>query len=166
MSDTGFDVGDPEQINSAPPQAPDLPHMPAKGSTVGMTVDRSLRGPNKGRGKGETVVITEDAVPRFELTLGRELSSDSYAAFTAFAPADGRPVQILADDELRSRAVITNDHASAYLLVGKFTDVSAGVGYSLAPGKSLEVKVNKSVYIKITDSGTVSVPCPVWVERA
>lgn len=104
--------------------------------------------------------------------LSQELAARRYSAFSVFTPAStvaawaGQPVLLLGEDLTRTRALLTNGHATASVVIGPLDQVSTGNGFLLIPGVAFETKVTDPIYACIPVGGADPITVGVWAEYA
>ena len=94
-------------------------------------------------------------------------TSSTYSAYTVpcFLRTQAEPTSVLGRNDERTKTFITNNGAVAILL-GPRAQVSAGVGYQLAPGKELSPTMAAEVFGVVVDGSPAGTVCTVsvWAE--
>ena len=94
-------------------------------------------------------------------------SSQTYSAYTVpcFLRTFAEPTSVLGRNDKRTKTFITNNGAVA-VLIGPRAQVSAGVGYQLAPGKELSPTMAGEVFGVVVDGSPGGTVCTVsvWAE--
>ena len=94
-------------------------------------------------------------------------TSPTYSAYTVpcFLRTQAEPTSVLGRNDERTKTFITNNGTVAILL-GPRAQVSAGVGYQLAPGKELSPTMAAEVFGVVVDGSPAGTVCTVsvWVE--
>ena len=94
-------------------------------------------------------------------------TSSTYSAYTVpcFLRTAAEPTSVLGRNDERTKTFITNN-GSVAILLGPRAQVSAGVGYQLAPGKELSPTMAAEVFGVVVDGSPVGTVCTVsvWAE--
>lgn len=118
-------------------------------------------------GRIHSEIATEfDAGQGYDVLRVREQAARSYGARTLVIPA-GNVALLVGDDAERVRlrvTVVGDPTADAGALIGALSDLSAGDGYTLPAGDSLETTVRSAIYVASADA-TDPVTVTLWMER-
>lgn len=112
-------------------------------------------------------LITEfDSGQGYDVLRVREQAARSYGARTLVIPA-GNIALLVGDDaeRVRLRVTVIGDPATdPSALIGALSDLSAGDGYTLVAGDSLETTVRSAIYVASADTSD-PVTVTLWMER-
>ena len=111
---------------------------------------------------GAELRFADDVIDRFA-----PAATPTYNAYTVpvFLRQGTEPSSILGRNDKRTKTFITNN-GTVPVLIGPRAQVSAGVGYQLAPGKELSPTMAAEVFAVVVDGSPVGTVCTVsvWAE--